>query len=247
MNPDFLILSATLPEVSYFLDMYPPERKQVTRTGCTLFSGTAEATGFDLLVTGPGVFNTAHALSAYLEHYEPRLIIDTGVAGVFVQAGGSIGDIGFAVQDRYIHAGVRTERICNGPLPFDLVAGNFVTRQGLYEFDGVMVEKCRKILCSDPETGKNSVLFGGFVTVCAITSSCEQAQEIYNAFSPVMEAMEGAAAAHVAMLYNIPVIEVRAGSNFTGERAGEKWDIRLAAERVARACAALCRESAGLI
>ncbi len=248
MNPDFLILSATLPEISYFLDLYPPERKQTTVTGCTLFSGTAGKTVFDLLVSGPGVFNTAHALTAYLEHSVPKLILDTGIAGVFTQAGCSTGDIGIAAQERYVHTGVRREdSTCHDPLPFDLIENNGLTRQGIYEFDQAMVDSCRKILCSEPEIGENSVISGRFITVSAITCSYEQAEKMHNAFFPVMEAMEGAAAAHVAMLYSIPMIEVRSGSNFTGERSREKWDIRLASERVAQACAALCRKSMELI
>lgn len=32
------------------------------------------------------------------------------------------------------------------------------------------------------------------------------------------EAMEGAAFAHIARLYKIPMVEIRAASNFVGER-----------------------------
>jgi futalosine hydrolase len=55
----------------------------------------------------------------------------------------------------------------------------------------------------------------------------------------VMEAMEGAACAHIAKLYDIPMIEVRSGSNFVGERNKSKWDVDLAAKQLGWVCAAI--------
>ncbi len=51
-----------------------------------------------------------------------------------------------------------------------------------------------------------------------------------------MEAMEGAAALHVATLYHVPIIEIRAASNFVGERDKDKWDFPLACDRVRQIC-----------
>jgi futalosine hydrolase len=51
-----------------------------------------------------------------------------------------------------------------------------------------------------------------------------------------MEAMEGAASAHVAALYHIPMVEVRSASNFVGERDKSKWDLDLAIERLGMVC-----------
>jgi futalosine hydrolase len=59
---------------------------------------------------------------------------------------------------------------------------------------------------------------GPFVTVSAITGSFEKAAALSAAFSPVMESMEGAAAAHVAALYQVPMVEIRAASNRVGDR-----------------------------
>ena len=51
-----------------------------------------------------------------------------------------------------------------------------------------------------------------------------------------MESMEGAASAHVAMLYNIPILEIRAASNFTGEKDKSKWDIDKSARQLKKIC-----------
>ena len=40
--------------------------------------------------------------------------------------------------------------------------------------------------------------------------------------------MEGSAAAHIAIFYNIPFIEIRSASNFAGKRDLDSWDLNLA-------------------
>ena len=77
-----------------------------------------------------------------------------------------------------------------------------------------------------------SVIMGSFITVSAITATAKTASNLFSAFSPVMESMEGAAAAHVSALYRIPLIEIRAASNFVGIRDKTKWNIPLAVDRV---------------
>jgi futalosine hydrolase len=51
-----------------------------------------------------------------------------------------------------------------------------------------------------------------------------------------MESMEGAAAFHVAALYDVPIIEIRAASNFVGDRDKDRWDFAVACERVRQIC-----------
>ncbi len=54
-----------------------------------------------------------------------------------------------------------------------------------------------------------------------------------------MEAMEGAASAHIAQLYGISFIEVRSASNVVGERDKLKWDIKRAAKQIPIICNAV--------
>jgi futalosine hydrolase len=108
------------------------------------------------------------------------------------------------------------------------------TRKGRYEFDPALVDRFYEHL--SPILSKKSILVakGRFITVSAITSSQIMASRIYSAFSsPLMEAMEGAAAAHIAALYKIPIIEIRAASNFVGERDKTKWEINKAVRHIA--------------
>ena len=239
MNPDLLILAATHFEISHFLTLYPGDSKQFTKTGLTIVSGKVGHKTYDLLITGPGAFNAAHALTVYLEQTSPTLVLLTGIAGIFKQTGGKIGDIAIATREHYIHAGVQTDCLENAPLPFDLIDADPLTRKGIYLFEQDRVDHYHEILSRSVLSNKVNIIKGHFITVSSITSSFKQADRLYSAFSPVMEAMEGAACAHIAKLYDIPMIEVRSGSNFVGERDKSKWDIELAAKQLGWVCAAI--------
>lgn len=237
MNPDLLILCATHFEISSFLTLCPGNSRQLTKTGLTIISGSVHDKTYDLIITGPGVFNTAHALTVYLEQSCPCLILQTGIAGVFRQTGLSIGDVAVATREQYIHTGIQTDSLENAPLPFDLIESDPLSRKGIYPFEKVRVDHFHEML-SRVFSKKEAILAkGSFITVSSITSSEKFAQQLYSVFSPVMEAMEGAACAHIAALYNVPMIEVRAASNFVGETDKSKWDIERAAKYLGKVCA----------
>lgn len=239
MNPDLLILAATHFEISHFLILHPGDSQYSTKTGLTIISGKVGHKTYDLLITGPGVFNAAHALTVYLEKSSPGLVLQTGIAGVFKQTGLNIGDVAIATREHYIHTGIQTESIENDPLPFKLIDKNFSTRKGIYLFDQESVDHYHGILSRQGKSKKINLTRGPFITVSSITSSDKYAGRIYSAFSPVMEAMEGAACAHIALLYDIPIIEVRSASNYVGERDKSKWDIDLAVKQLGWVCACI--------
>ncbi len=233
MNPDLLILCATPLEVSHFLVLCPEHSSHVTKAGHKFFSGKIGTHFYDLLITGPGVFNAVSAFTNYLNQFVPGMVVATGIAGVFKQAGFHIGDIGLATHDHYIHTGIQTENIKNDPLPFDLIEQHPLTRQGLYPFDKEKVENYQKKI-SQKYSGEDSmnIFKGPFITVSTITSSLDYADQLYLEFGAVMEAMEGAACAHVAACHDLPIIEIRAASNFVGERDKSKWDMDVAVKNL---------------
>ena len=239
MAPDLLILSATDFEVSHFLHLCPGDSKRRTKTGCRVISGKIYDKTYDLIITGPGGFNAAHALTVYLEQTSPVTILQTGIAGVFRQAGIPIGDIAIATREQYIHTGVRTDGAENDSLPFDLIKRDPLSRKGIYSFEPDRVDYIHKMLSMALSADQINITRGPFITVSSITSSFQQADRLYSAFSPIMEAMEGAASAHIAALYGIPMIEIRAASNVAGERDKSKWDIDLAVKQLGRVCSCL--------
>ena len=233
MRTDQLILCATLPEVEGFMTLFPPDSKRVFPSGASVYSGKKGKKSYKLLISGPGVFNTAHALTAYLEHSSCSMILHTGIAGVFKESGLLIGDIALAYSEQYIHTGLTTDSVLNEALPFELINSMPSTRKGRYEFEPALVDGFYEHLTPILSKKSIQVAKGHFITVSAITSSQLLASRIHSVFSsPLMEAMEGAAAAHIAALYKIPIIEIRAASNFVGERDKTKWDIDTAVKHI---------------
>ncbi len=232
MQADILIISATALEISHFLKLFPYQNQIKTKTGLTLFSGGLNEKRYDLLITGPGVFNTSHALTAYLEQNNPQLIIQMGIAGIFEQSTLTIGDISVATRSHYIHTGIETVSFTKDPLPFDLIPSDPLSREGIYTHDPKLVDHFYLKVKKGFQRDKIQVGKGPIISVSCITGSKSQADKLYAAYSPLMEAMEGAASAHVAALYKIPVIEIRSASNYVGERDKSKWDIDTAVKNI---------------
>lgn len=229
---DYLLVFATRFEASRFLTCHPGESNTIGKLNLPLISGHIGNKSYDLLITGVGGFNAACALTAYLEQSRPNLIVQPGIAGVFKETGLKLGDLAIATREQYIHTGLETETIKNAPLSFDLIDGQPASREGIYPFDYARVSQAYKVLSREAEKEDIRVGKGLFVSVSTITSSFETAALIYKNYRPVMEAMEGAACAHVAALHQIPMIEIRAASNLVGEKDRSKWDMELAVKRL---------------
>lgn len=228
-------------EMGTFLDRHPVRSTGQTPGKPELLSGPNRS--WDVVISGPGVFNAARALTMCLERFRPAFILHTGIAGVFDGTGLDPGDAAVAVADTYVHTGVDTgQNPMKGPirsslrlepLPFDLIPGDGLSRQGIYDLDSDLAAVSFRFL--DRYLGCR-VVQGPFITVSAVTGSLEKAEALSDAFSPVMESMEGAAAAHVAALYRVPMVEVRAASNRVGDRDKTRWDIPAAVQTVADIC-----------
>ncbi|MDO9263481.1 MAG: hypothetical protein Q7U02_05910, partial [Desulfosalsimonadaceae bacterium] len=76
--------------------------------------------------------------------------------------------------------------------------------------------------------GDFNVSNGPFVTVSTITSTDQRANDLYQRFGSCMEQMEGAAAAHIALMYDIPFVEIRSAGNMVGKRDKSAWNLPLA-------------------
>lgn len=207
-----------------------------------LLSGFICGKAVQLAVTGPGLLNTAQSLTAVIEHARPGLIIQTGCAGVFRQSGLEIGAIGIAAAETDAHLGIESQ---NGEppedLPFALMTQGEREIRNIYSLDAEKTRDAETVLQKRFENICR-VKKGHFVTVSTITASDRRADMLYRKHSPVMENMEGAAAAYLGLLYNIPCIEVRSASNYAGKRDRENWNLKLAFERCADAVLSLFRD-----
>jgi futalosine hydrolase len=75
---------------------------------------------------------------------------------------------------------------------------------------------------------------GKFITVSTCSGTSSRGAELYNRFGGICENMEGAAVAHVALLYDTPLLEVRGISNMVEDRDLSRWDVPRSIEMAQR-------------
>ncbi len=232
-----LLVCATPMELAPFLDRH--DTRAVDLPHATPVLKKLANAPVDILITGPGMANTLHGLTVYLCHasHRPGIIFDIGIAGAFERDGNSpgLGDIAIGSRSVYAHTGVTGSALPHQPLPFDLIPDQPSTRQGIYPANPALVDQWTQVFF---QVGLPCHQ-GSILTVSTITGTPDAARELETAHSPVAEAMEGAGAAHIAALYQIPFLEVRSISNAVGERDKLKWDVPLACRTLAEAASCL--------
>jgi len=211
--------------------------------GRRITRGYIEGKPVRALITGPGVINTVQSLTAAIENARPSLIIQTGCAGAFRKSGLNIGDIGIATEEIDIQLGIETEdgSFPLKELPFSIIKSNSIDIKNRYPLDIEFVNQASETLRKFFEEKRIGLINGPFITVSTITATSSRAKDIYKQFSPCMECMEGAGAAHLSIYYDIPFLEIRSASNFAGKRDRNSWNLSLAFERGALAVLNLIR------
>ncbi len=204
--------------------------KSYSISNTEIFTGIVNNKHIVFVITGPGVINTAHALTLVLEKTQPNLIIQTGCAGAFEDSGISIGDVGVATCEIDVHIGIEpSEGEINVPtaLPFPLFTKNYSNYTNRFSTDE---ELSKKVFLTLSENNKHSfkIVTAPFITVSTITATDKRKEILSRAYKPCMESMEGSSAAHISVLYDIPFIEIRSASNLVGKRDKSKWDLPLA-------------------
>jgi futalosine hydrolase len=196
---------------------------------------------FPLVVSGVGGVNTAHALTRYFTaHQKPSLVIQTGIAGAYVPAGIPVGSVVLADTEIYGDLGVLT---VDGWQPMEAVGIPLVAardgrpaRFNYFPLDGKLVARASGI------GGSLVTRTGPFLTLSIITGVRALGDELHERFGALCESMEGAAAAHVCALHDVPFLEVRGISNLVEDRDRSKWRINEAA-RAAQTLALKLAES----
>jgi futalosine hydrolase len=166
-----------------------------------------------LLRTGVGAVNAAHALTLALTRARPKAILVCGIGGAYPGSGLAIGDVACADVECYGDLGAA------GPEGFlDMRALGFPVVDApspLYN------DLPLQIFPTDRRVK--------FVTVNTCTGTHAAAIAIEARTAGSVENMEGAAVAHVAHLHSVPVGEVRGISNLVTDRDPAAWRVREAA------------------
>lgn len=220
-QPNLLLVSATELE-SGAIQSALGNAKTTRHAGKTAIIGNLCGWRCTLLHTGIGPVNAAHALTCQLEEQPPDLVIQFGIGGAYVPTGLSIRAVVLATEEIYGDVGVLTPE---GWKPADEIGIPLVHGDPPYfnrfPLDSQLAATAAEIC---------GARCGPFVTV----SQCSGVQAVGDAlharFDALCENMEGAAAAHICTLYDVPFLEVRGISNLVEDRQPARWDISGAAD-----------------
>jgi futalosine hydrolase len=171
-------------------------------------------------ISGVGMLATCFSLTRLIYEQKPDLIIQSGIAGCF-DADVFLAEV-VAVKDE--------------------IAGDIgVEENGVFSdlFDMKFQQEDEF-----PFTNKNLVnpwlpkynLLGleevAAITVNEISTRKERIEQLRTKYNPVLESMEGAALHYVCLHTNTPFIQLRAISNYIGERDKSKWKFSEAFENL---------------
>lgn len=166
-----------------------------------------------ILITGVGLVNTTYALLKYINKNKPDLVIQAGIGGSFhpLYPPGSvvlikeeiIGDLGVEENDGFYDV-------------FDLkLAG-----ENVFPFSSKLLKNPHQRIWEVINLPRVKA-----ISVNEITTGSLRIQQLIEKYGAVIESMEGAALHYVCLQETVPFIQLRAVSNFAGERDKTKWQI----------------------
>ena len=198
-------------------------------TATAIEAALLQSSRVSVVLTGIGAVNTAYALTQYLATQpRPSLVIQTGIAGAYVPAGIPVGSVVLADTEIYGDLGVMTT---GGWLPAEEIGIPIVEARGAhpprfnyFPLDPDLVSRASTI------GGSLIARIGPFLTLSQVTGVRTLGDALHQRFGALCESMEGAAAAHVCALHDVPFLEVRGISNLIEDRNRAAWRIKEAAE-----------------
>jgi futalosine hydrolase len=224
MNPIIVTASTTL-ELSLLLDRHAAE--PLPGIGhLNVFRSTAAGRELLFAVTGIGKVNAASAATVLLERFSPELLINTGCGGAFPGCGLQVGDLAVALSETCADEGVQTPQGWQG---LDLIGIPVYQGRGERIFNTIELsrELADGALAYATAQGLRAAA-GPFLTVSTCSGTAAQGADLLRRFPGVCENMEGAALAQVALMYGVPLLEVRGISNMVEDRDLSRWDLKQA-------------------
>jgi futalosine hydrolase len=170
--------------------------------------------------TGIGMLASGVKLTQLTSIHQPDLIIQMGIAGSYSK-NEPLGKVMVVASESIADIGVRE----NGTFK-DL----FET--GLQKENEAPFKKRKLINQGIKKVNILKTVTAAAVTINEITTSPKRIKEIIAAHNPVLESMEGAALHYVGSLTQTPFIQIRAISNYVGERNKAKWKIKESIEQL---------------
>ena len=164
-----------------------------------------EASGFDILITGVGMTATAFALGRTLST-KYNLVLNLGIGGCF-NRDIPLGQLINVTSDTFAELGAEDNDTF---LPIDELGfgkGSYSSTPHTLTVPGNLKE-------------------GSGITVNTVHGNTESISRIEQRLHPLIESMEGAALHYVCRETATPFLQIRALSNYIGERNKANWKIQ---------------------
>ncbi len=222
------LIAPTRAEADGFARKIATREKKV-HDNLSFLVGKVAKTEVVFVVSGIGKTNAAHAASVLIRDYSPSAVVAFGIGGAYPGRGLNPGDIAVATTEIYADEGVLLRK---GFRPLEEIGIPLLRirkRQFFNEFplDSNLAEAA--LLSSKRHANSAS---GPFTTVSQCSGTEERARYLSRKFKALCENMEGAAIAHVCMIYRVRCAEIRGISNIVEDRDLSQWKI----EPAARTC-----------
>jgi futalosine hydrolase len=168
----------------------------------------------DVLITGVGLTASTYSLTRHLALKKPDLVVQAGIAGSFTKAL-KLGSVVAIKKETIADLGVMEKKIWQDS--FDLKLSN----PNSFPFKkAALINPYVTLLKRVRLKSVNAV------TVNQITTATKTAETYVEKYKAAVESMEGAALHYVCLMENVPFLQLRAISNYSGERDKKKWKIK---------------------
>src|SRR5882724_2148282 len=159
----------------------------------------------EIAITGIGLVSTTYFLTRHINNQRPDMIIQAGIAGCFRQNKNNT--IVSIYKDVVADMGVAETNLFKDIFDLKLAGKN-----DLPFVDGRLVNPHQKLLSLAAFEQVNAV------SVNEITTNKNRIDWYQQNYAPFVESMEGAAFHYVCLQEKIPFLQIRAVSNYIGER-----------------------------
>lgn len=171
----------------------------------------------DFCVTGVGMVATSFSLTKALSEKKYDLLINVGICGSFKRSIKLLQVLEIS-SEVFSDSGIESVK---GFIP---LAETDLLDENKHPY------KCGLLINDSPQFADLQKVKGSTSDNCH--TSLDSISRIVELFAPDTESMEGGAFFYVAKHFDIPFAQVRAVSNYVGERGEGKWKIKEAIEAV---------------
>ena len=186
----------------------------------TLYTSESQRLKVRFHQAGVGMLATAVSLTKLIAEEKPELVIQAGIAGCFdttIPLGKVLavhdeilGDMGVQEEGKWKDIfDLKLEKSSYHPFERRKLPNPWLSQYNLLKLSEVTA-----------------------VTINEITTGDERIQQIVKKYNPVTESMEGAALHYVCREAGIPFLQIRAVSNYIGERNKSNWKIKEAIDNL---------------